>query len=83
MQTHTFLFIDMGLLNNCPTGCSQLVKILITLEPYRIAGSNLAYLFLLIVFIHPCMQGPGITLAGLCILVKMLITVEPHSILKQ
>ena len=58
-------FIDIYLLSNCPAGCGQLVKILITLEPYRIFGSNSAYLFILILFIHPGMQNdcegwPGI-----------------------
>ena len=59
------------------------MKIFITFEPYRILGSNSAYLFILILFTHPGMQNgaeglPSIVLAGHGILVKMLITLEPH-----
>ena len=35
----------MGLLSNCLACCGQLVKILITLKPYGIIGSNCAYFF--------------------------------------
>ena len=60
------------------------MKILITLEPYEIFESNFAYLFISIVSSYPDMQNGdkgllSITLAGL--LVKMLITLEPHGIL--
>ena len=41
------LFDDMGLLSNCSAFCGELVKILITLEPYGIFRSNFAYLFIL------------------------------------
>ena len=37
MQTHP-VWIDMGLQSNCRAFCGQLVKILITLQPYRIFG---------------------------------------------
>ena len=75
----------MGLLGNRPACCGQLVKVVITLEPYRIFGSNCAYLFILILSIHPGMQngGEGLTsiiLAGQCLLVKMLILLKPHGI---
>ena len=84
MRTHPFL-IDMGLLSDCPACYDQLVKILITLETYMIFGSNFAYLFILILSIHPGMQNggeglPSIILASQYILVKMLITLGPHSI---
>ena len=39
--------------------CGQLVKILIALLPYRIFGSNSAYLILLILSINPGMQNGG------------------------
>ena len=60
------------------------VKIL-TLEPYGIYGSNCAFLFVKILSSHPSMQNGGeglssIILAGQGILVKMLITFEPHGI---
>ena len=52
-------------------------------ESYRIFGSNFAY-FILILSIHPGIQNddgglPSIILAGQCLLVKMLITLEPHD----
>ena len=77
--------IDMGLLCNGLASCGQLVKILIALEPYGIFGSNVAYLFILIMSCYPSMQNsgeglPSIILAGQGILVKMLITLEPHGI---
>ena len=48
-------------------------------------GSNVAYLFILIMSCYPSMQNsgeglPSIILAGQGILVKMLITLEPHGI---
>ena len=43
----------------CPACCGQLVKILITPEPYGIFGSNVAYLFILILSSHPDMQNGG------------------------
>ena len=39
--------IDEGLLSTIPAGCGQLVKMLITLEPNCIFGSNYAYLFII------------------------------------
>ena len=64
---------------------SQLAKILITLEPNVIFGSNFAYLFILILSSHPWMHNggeglPNIILASQGLLVKMLITLEPHGI---
>ena len=61
------------------------VKILITLELYGMFISNFAYLFILVLSSHPGMQNsykglPSIILAGQCILVKMLITLEMHGI---
>ena len=84
MRTYPFL-IEMGLLSYCPACCNKLVKILITLEPYRIFGSNFAHLFILILSIHPGMQNDdegllSSILAGQCLLVKMLIALEPHGI---
>ena len=69
-----------------PACCVQLVKILITLEPYGIFGSNVTYLFILILCSHPGMQNgdeglPSIVLSGRGRLVKMLITLELHQIL--
>ena len=54
-----------------------------SLEPFRILGSKFAYLFILILLIHPDMQNgdeglPNISLAGEGI--EMLITLEPHGI---
>ena len=77
--------MDMGSLSICPACYGQLVKTLITLEPYRLFKLNFAYLFISILSIHPGMQSgceglPSIILAGQCILVKMLITLEPHGI---
>ena len=48
---------DIGLLCNCTVCCSQLVKILIALEPYGMLGSNVAYLIILTLFCHPGMQN--------------------------
>ena len=84
MQTHPFL-IDMDLLCYCPACCGQLMKILITLEPYWIFELNFAYLFNSILSSHPVMQNCdkdllSIILAVQCLLVKMLITLEPHGI---
>ena len=79
---------DIDLLSNCPAYCGQLVKILITIEPYRIFGSNIASLFILIFSSHPSMQNggeglPSIILAGQGLLVKMIITLELHGTFKQ
>ena len=79
MRIHPF-FIDMVLLCNCLACCGQLVKIHITLEPYRILES-----IFLILSIHPGMQNGGeglsiIILDGQGRLVKMLITLEPQGI---
>ena len=79
MQTNQFL-IDMGLLSNCPARCGPLVKILITLELYRIFESHFAYLFILILSIHPGEGLPVIILAGQRLLVKILMTHEPQGI---
>ena len=54
-RIHPFL-VDMDLLCNCPACCGQLVKILITHEPYSIFGLSFAYLFTLILSSHPDMQ---------------------------
>ena len=64
---------------------SQLVDILLTPEPYGIFESNFAYLVILILCSHPGMQNgdkglPSTRLAGQSLLVKMLITLESHSI---
>ena len=61
------------------------MKILITLEPYWIFKSNFAYIFYLILSIHPeLLNGdnglPSIILADQGIFAKMLITLEPHGI---
>ena len=71
--------------SNCPACCVKLVKIPITLEPYVIFGSILRTYLFLILSSHPSMQNggersPSIIFAGQCILVKMLITLEPHGI---
>ena len=85
MRTHLFL-IDMGMLCNCPACCGQLVKILITLEPYGISESNFAFLFILLLSSHPDVQNgdkglPSINLAGQGFsFAKMLITLERHAI---
>ena len=67
--------------------CSQLVKILIALEPYGIFELNFAYLFILILSSHPCMRNGdkgllSIILAGQGLSVKMLITLERHILIK-
>ena len=78
--------MDKGLLRIISTGCGQLVKMLITLEPDGIFGSNFAYLFIL-TFNCPAtgMQNgddamTSIILADRGLLVKMLITLETHHI---
>ena len=68
-----------------PSVCYQLVKILITLEPYGIFLIKFGILINLILSSHPVMQNgdkglPNIILAGQGLLVKMLITLEPHGI---
>ena len=64
------------------------MKMLITLEPYGIFGTNVAYLFVLICPATGMQNGDkemlSIVLAGRRLLVKiMLITLEPHVILKS
>ena len=55
MRTHPFL-IDIGLVsNNCPAFCGQLENIIMTLDSFRILGSNFAYSFILIFSMHPGM----------------------------
>ena len=87
MQTHLFL-IDMALLCNCPASCGQLMKILITLEPYGMFGSSFAHLFVLILSSHPGLQNGGESLPNIILVcqgrsVKMLIALEPHGIFKS
>ena len=67
-------------LSSLACGC-QLVKILISFDPYRLFRSIFAYLFILMLSIHPSMQNGGeglrsIILAGQGHLVKMLIKVS-------
>ena len=76
LTCETTFLIGMGLLSNYPACCGQLVKILITLEPYGILGLNFAYFFILILSSLLGMQNAGdgllsIYFAGQCILVKM------------
>ena len=40
-------FMDEALLSNSQTGRGKIVKLLITLEPHGIFGSNFEYLFIL------------------------------------
>ena len=59
----------------------ELVKILISFDPYRLFRSNFAYLFIFMLSIHPSMPNGGeglrsIILAGQGHLVKMLIKVR-------
>ena len=65
-------------------GQAILVKMLITLEPHGIFGSNFVYLCILTLSSHCYEKGdeasPSIILAGQALLVKMLINVEPHGI---
>ena len=49
---HALFLVNIGLLSNCQACCCQLVKILITLEPYGIFGSYFAHLFILILSSH-------------------------------
>ena len=61
-----------------------LVKMLITLEPYSIFGSNFVYLCIVTLSRHWYKKGDeaslSIILAGRALLVKMLITLEPHRL---
>ena len=63
-------------------GRALLVKMLITLEPHGIFGSNFVYLCILTLSSHwyeKCDEAsPSIILAGRALLVKMLITLEPR-----
>ena len=60
------------------------MKILITLEPDGIFGSNFVYLCILKFSSHWYEKSdeasPSFILAGQDLLVKMLITLEPHGI---
>ena len=64
--------------------CGQLVKMLITLDSRGIIASNLVYLCILTLSSHQYKKvdkaSPSIILAGQALLVKMLITLEPHGI---
>ena len=57
-----------------------LVKLLISLEPHGIFGSNFVYLCILTLSSQCDEASPSIILAGRALLVKMLITLEPHGI---
>ena len=77
---------DEALLSISPAGRGQLVKMLTTLEPHGIFGSNFAYLYIL-TFNCPAtdMQNgdkasPSISPTGRDFLIKMLIILEPHGI---
>ena len=63
-------------------GQALLVKMLITLEPQSIFGSNFVYLCILTLSSHWYEKRdeapPSIILAGKAILVKMLVTLEPR-----
>ena len=48
LACETTFLIDIGLLSNCRACCDQLIKILITVEPYGICRSKFAYLSILI-----------------------------------
>ena len=60
------------------------MKMLITLEPDGIFGSNFVYLCILTLSSHWYKKGDeasqSIILAGQALCVKMLITLEPHGI---
>ena len=79
------LFDGDGLLSTSPACCCQLVKILTTLEPYGIFGSDFAYLSILYCPATGMQNGaeglPSIILAGRGLLVRMIITLEPQGIL--
>ena len=65
-------------------GQALLVKMLITLEPHGIFGSNFAYLCIYTLSSHRYEKGdeasPSIILAGRALLMKILITREPHGV---
>ena len=78
------LFDERGLLSIISASCGQSVKMLITLEPHGIYGSNFAYLFIFTLFKVTGMRNgdealPSNDLAGRGLLVKILITLEPFS----
>ena len=50
MSMHNCFLTDEALLSINQAGRGQLVKLLITLEPHGIFGSNFAYLFILTLF---------------------------------
>ena len=60
------------------------MKMLITLEPHGIFGSNFVYLCFLTLYSHWYKKGdetsPSIILAGRALLVKMLIILETYGI---
>ena len=76
--------MDEGLLSISPICSGQLVKILLTLEPYGIFGSTFAYLYIYILSSHWYANGdeglPIIILAGRDLLVKIPITLKLHDI---
>ena len=50
------------------------------LEPHGICGSNFAYIFILTLSRHRDDASPSNISAGRDLLMKMLITLEPHGI---
>ena len=74
---HVNVFDGRGLLSISPASRSQLMELLI--EPHGIFGSNFAYLFLTLS--SHCMVCKTLTRLRRGLMVKMLITLEPHSIL--
>ena len=59
------------------------MKMLITLEPDGIFGSNFVYFCILTLssnwYAKRCKASPSIILTGRALLLKMLITLEPHG----
>ena len=71
--------IDMGLLSNCLVCCDQLLKILITLGPMGYLDQILRTYFNIVQPLDK--DGEGLpSNVRRCILVIMLITLEPHAI---
>ena len=66
-------------------GRAPVVKMLITLEPHGIFGSNIVYLCIVTLSSHRYEKGdeasPSIIMAGRALLLKMLLTLEPQGIL--
>ena len=66
-------------------GQALLVKLLITLKPHGIFGSNFVYFCILTLSSHKyekkCDEAlPSIILAGRALLLKMLLTLEPQPL---